>query len=315
MFRSLGIPYLGTKLRFLGLFDELLGGTDVNTYADLTIGGGICPAYFVEHFGVRNLILNDASEFSRLIAEALWREDRYDDNEILAACTGIEPIEGAAASHSRSRAAFDRDALKWIDGFCVANQEFPLLLIALAAVITEGATLYSGFFSSRATRTMTPESLAVDVAKKAVRLRERQVQADAIVITGFDYLAIPVEVQRLEGCVVYLDPAWPTQHGKKSSSNVRTYGFWASTVMSILRQEPRRWPPQYEIGLIEFYTGMAETIRILSERNTVLVAYQTKPDRVEVVKKMIFRDLPTEEASMEKTSGTHLHEYLFRVRP
>lgn len=72
-------------------------------------------------------------------------------------------------------------------------------------------------------------------------------------------------------------------------------------------------PPEYDVTYDEAMDGMRNTILALREKNHVLIAYQAFPKFVDDVKARLFEGLEIEENAEQRTSGTGLWEYLWRV--
>jgi hypothetical protein len=318
--RSLGIPYIGNKLRATQLFEKMLPEV-VEAYCDLTIGGCTCPIYFAEDRDVDYFVLNDLSEYSRLMAQALLVDPKIKMTECMQAFE-FKPLSGLLSQHSsdvlRGRGgprAFQEATKRFIDGYCVHNANQPIALIALAAELCSGAGLSPGRFFTTRTQAMDPANLFASVWTRLMSLRQRQqaLGPACVKITAHDYLDLPSEILGLVDHVVYLDPAWPSQPGVDVSSNAKIYGFYASTLLSILRQEIRPYPARYDVSDDDFYEGMRATITALCDGNMMLVAYQSTPDRVGYVKERLFSGDPYCEMSFPKGGRSDLFEYLFCV--
>jgi len=323
--KALGIPYVGNKWAHMEMFAAALpsnslrihpqykrfGGDKGYKYLDLTFGCGICSVFMYE-LGCREFICNDASPYPRLIAKALLanRAKPLTEKQIATRVdTGYRV--GWTADNVTTKAIRHRTACT-IDAMCEANQDSPLMLVAIAAVLSNGAM---SDFRYGTTKHFTPDYIRREVAKKAKRLSYRVGTGCRTAVTDCDYLNIGPSFKNLEGWVCYLDPAWPAQpaQGKKHASNDRVYGFYAQRLMSVLRQVDQPMPKEYSVTLEDCYVGMRLTIELLKEHNTVLIAYQSRPDVVQSVKKAILYDLDFDEYRQQRTSGTKLWEYLWRI--
>jgi len=172
-----------------------------------------------------------------------------------------------------------------------------------------------GYFRYGSMKVLTPKTFTELVYSKAIRLNARVAEGCTTRITTIDYLNIDKSLSSLKDFVCYLDPAWPAQPeaGRQHVGNDKVYGFYASVLMSALRQEDLPMPAEYNVSLDDFYKGMRRTIKLLKKRNTVLIAYQSRPDVVEEVKDRLFGNLAVAEFKEQRTSGTKLWEYLWRV--
>lgn len=318
--KALGIPYVGNKWAHMEMFSAalppmgtFLGGR--HKYLDLTFGCGICSV-FMHELGTRDFICNDASPYPRLIAEALLGRNsrRLVDEEILERVmnTGYRP--GWVAENVTTKAIRHRTACV-IDAMCEANQDCPMILVAIGAVLSNGAM---SDFRYGTTKNYTVDYFRKEVAKKARRLGMRIVRGrpTRAKITAENYLNISKRMANIKGYVCYLDPAWPAQPeaGRKHAGNDRVYGFYAQKLMSVLRQADQPMPEEYSVTLDECYTGMRRTIDLLRPKNSVLIAYQSRPDVVEEVKEELLAGLEFEEFKEQRTSGTKLWEYLWRIK-
>lgn len=73
-------------------------------------------------------------------------------------------------------------------------------------------------------------------------------------------------------------------------------------------------PAEYSVTLDECYEGMRRTIELLRPHNSVLIAYQSTPDKVESVKAELLGGLEFEEFKERRKSGTKMWEYLWRIK-
>ena len=308
--KALGISYIGNKWAHMTMFAQALPQRP-KSYLDLTFGCGICSV-FMQELGVRNFVSNDISPYPRLIAEALLGTNakRLTDAEIRQR---LEPQyhPGWLAENVPTKAIRHRTACA-VDGLILANQDSPLILIAIGAVLSTGAM---GYFRYGSMKVLTPKTFTELVYSKAIRLNARVAEGCTTRITTIDYLNIDKSLSSLKDFVCYLDPAWPAQPeaGRQHVGNDKVYGFYASVLMSALRQEDLPMPAEYNVSLDDFYKGMRRTIKLLKKRNTVLIAYQSRPDVVEEVKDRLFGNLAVAEFKEQRTSGTKLWEYLWRV--
>lgn len=311
--KALGIPYVGNKWAHMNMFSAALPAGDPKQYQylDLTFGCGICSVFMYE-LGCRTFIANDASPYPRLIAKALLDRDAQPMHleEILDRVhAGYR--KGWTAENVTTKAIRRRTACT-IDAMCIRNQDSPLMLVAIAAVLSSGAM---SDFRYGTTKHWNSEFFKSLVYKKAERLSQRVGTGCNTTITGFDYLNID-DISDIENFVCYLDPAWPAQPeaGRKHVGNDRVYGFYAQKLMSVLRQEDQPMPHEYDVTLDECYEGMRRTIELLRPKNTVLIAYQSRPDVVDEVKAELLNGLDFEEYKEQRTSGTKLWEYLWRIK-
>jgi len=229
---------------------------------------------------------------------------------ILSAVGSVKPLTGWV-SIGRAASLFSEHTAAWVDGFCVQHSTNPLLLVALSCVILRGSGRFSQIVR-KYTLALTPKALAEDVAKVASRLAGRQKGLSTVEHTSFNYLTLLKRIEALEGWIVYLDPAWPSQLKRRTISNDRVYGLYASAMMSMLRQSYVPIPGVYAVGNALFWAGMKRTIDKLSAKNTVLVAYQTTEDEIDEVTarlgladwRLVFSD---------RNASSKLREYLFCV--
>ena len=156
--------------------------------------------------------------------------------------------------------------------------------------------------------------------RKAKSLGTRVHQLDDVRVTQDNYLNPGPWFDDLRDFQVYLDPAWPDQPHIKSVPNSRVYGFYASRLMSILRQCEVPYPPEYDVSLADFYQGTRNMIgRALAAGNRVLIAYQTMPEGAAMVKDELFEGLTITEAAERRTTGARedsagaYWEYLWRI--
>lgn len=312
--RALGIPYVGNKWAHMNMFSAALPAGDPKKYSylDLTFGCGVCSIFMYE-IGCKTFISNDASPYPRLIAEAFLGEKakQYTSAELMGRIQSAGYTRGWAFENTLKTAIRHRTACS-IDALCADNQDHPLILVAIGAVLSQGAM---ADFRYGFTKHLTPEVFKDLVFKKAMRLNHRVGNACNTKITNVNYLNIEDDFGDLENFVCYLDPAWPAQpeKGRKHSSNERVYGFYAKTLMSILRQRGMPMPEEYDVTLEGCYEGMRKTIDILREKNTVMIAYQSRPDVVGEVTAELFDGLNYKEYAEQRKSGTKLWEYLWRV--
>lgn len=301
------IRYLGKKSKYLHLFDELLPllPFEAMPLFDLTSGSATVALYFREYAGTTSMVLNDISEYPHLVASAFFDGPRV-TQERLADGFDFDSVRGwASVSHSKD---FTRETAAWVDGYCEANADSPLLLVALACVLVQGR-----FPSLDRVRlsALTPDTIAAEVRAVARRLMRRQHDDVDLTHKRWDYLNLPSYADEMGGYAVYLDPAWPTQPDDKTISNERAYGLYASTLMSILRQEFVDVPPEYTVDEDKFYELMAQTIERMGKKNTVFVAYQTVPEHVEFIKEKLFPGRKVKMAESAKNMSSTLREYLF----
>ncbi len=310
--KALGIPYVGNKWAHMEMFRDMLPSTP-QAYMDLTFGCGICSVFMYE-IGVRKFICNDASPYPRLIAEALLGNGarKVYDSELRERIRPPMYMRGGYGSENLPRNAFRRRTVNHIDAVIEQNQDCPLILVAIGAVLSTGAM---ADWRYGYTKNLTPEFFTSEVIKKARRLSSRVGIGCKTRITKANYLDI-CDLSKTKGYVCYLDPAWPQQPeaGRKSRKPDTVYGFYASKLMSLLRQKEMPLPPEYDVTVDECYDGMRETILALRKNNTVLIAYQSRPDVVHEVKERLFDGLDIDENAEERKSGTHLWEYLWRVK-
>jgi hypothetical protein len=309
--KALGIPYVGNKWAHMAMFRDALPGQP-NAYLDLTFGCGIC-SIFMNEVGVRKFVCNDASPYPRLIAQALLGTGakKLSDEEIR---DRIRPRHSPGWAYDNiSRKIFRHRTVAYLDAICKANRDCPLILVAIGSVISTGAM---SDFRYGFCKHLTPKTLADLIYKKALRLNYRVSEHCKTRITQCNYLDVGGSaIAKLKDHVCYLDPAWPAQpeKGRKHVGNEQVYGFYAQKLMSVLWQADIPMPPEYAIGLDEFYVGMRDTVDRLKDKNTVLIAYQSRPDVVDEVKERIFDGLDITEFKEQRKSGTKLWEYLWRI--
>ncbi len=317
-----GIGYLGSKSAYVDLFPRVLGeGAQVDRYCDLTAGSCIVPLFFREWYGTREFILNDASAYPRMIADVFFVQPRWPLSRLAEDCV-VLPVEGWASQSSlyygggRRGGKFKPETLRWMDGFCEENRHNPRLLVSLAACISKSAEFRPCAFYQPHTSELTPASLARAVLKQAVRLNGRSHASSDCRITHSNYLDLDQQFDGLEDYVVYLDAAWPTQPGAVTMSNAETYGFYASTLMSLLQQKTVPWPEEYNASESESYAGLRDMIDRLRVKNTVLLAYQSKPHLVERIRDSVLHGIDARfEGRPRKTSSGKVPywEYLWRI--
>ena len=277
--KPLKANYLGNKTKHMGLFYRTLQG-DVPKFCDLTSGSNIVPLFFAEHRNTKALVLNDVSEYPRLISEALCCPP-IPIGKIAEKIYAIEPRAGWMSNSTLSEAKlpFDQEVKEWIDGAASAWKDDPLLLTSLAFVLTESCTRWATVgFHVPTCRAFTVESLQGRTYKRAAALQRRNISKCDVTITCHNYLNLSKEVAKsLRGFVVYLDAAWPTQASTKTLSIDKTYGFYAGTLMSVLRQRDVALPKEYGTTEDECYEGIRETIRnVVAHGSKFLLAYQSK---------------------------------------
>jgi len=312
--KALGIPYVGNKWAHMNMFSAALPAGDPKQYQylDLTFGCGICSVFMYE-LGCRTFIANDASPYPRLIAEALLgRNAQPMQRQEILDRVNAGYRKGWTAENVTTKAIRRRTACT-IDAVCIRNQDSPLLLVAIAAVLSNGAM---SDFRYGTTKHWSAADFQFLVAKKADRLSQRVGTGCTTRITTEDYLNIDEDLASLENFVCYLDPAWPAQPeaGRKHVGNDKVYGFYAQKLMSVLRQEDQPMPHVYDVTLDECYEGMRRTIELLRPKNNVLIAYQSRPDVVDEVKEELLDGLNYQEYAEQRTSGTKLWEYLWRIK-
>jgi len=311
--KALGIPYIGNKWAHMNMFSAALPAGDPkrNQYLDLTFGCGICSVFMYE-LGCRTFIANDASPYPRLIAKALLGNNAKP-------LASEEILDRVHAGYKRgwtadnvTTSAIRRRTACTIDAMCAANQDSPLMLVSIAAVLSNGAM---SDFRYGTTKHWSADDFRMLVIKKAARLNMRIGKGCSTRITTKDYLNIDEDLASLKGFICYLDPAWPAQPeaGRKHIGNDKVYGFYAQKLMSVLKQEDMPMPAEYSVTLDECYEGMRRTIELLREENTVLIAYQSRPDVVDEVKNELLGGLSYNEFEEQRKQGTKLWEYLWRI--
>jgi hypothetical protein len=317
-FRSTPVNYLGKKAKYVGLF-QALGLHQARRFGDFTSGSGTVPLFAVEGLGARDLLLNDASPYARMIAEAFFVRRPLSERSLrIAALT--RPVEGylcsLKAAGDRAWKRLPESAAAWVDGYCVGNAEQPLLLLALACVLTRGASRFSMLVGLHL-ESLTPRLLREQVTQAALALRPRQYGSlVSASVLDCDYLAPPLREWDLDGRVMYLDPAWPTQPGHPTVDNGRAYGLYASLVMSVLAQRALPVPAAYAVSEQDFYRGLRATVEgCLGAGARIFVAYQTTPERLPTIRQHLFAGLRVAEAFAEKNAASTLCEYLFEVGP
>lgn len=317
-FKPTPINYLGKKGPYMHLVADL-GIAEATRFLDFTAGSSTVPLYMVECHGARELICNDVSPYCQMIAEALFVREPMSISRIRRHAVPV-PREGYLYAHKGEFSGFKRmspAAAAWVDGYCCLNAGEPLMLLALACVLGKGAERFSDLVGVYL-EALRPKDLEAKVRKVALSLAMRQhgLRVSAT-ITAEDYLAVDFErgpFGDLSDWVVYLDPAWPTQPGHRTLGNERTYGLYASIMMSVLRQEAMPMPSEYSVTLEDFYVGMRKTIAGVLERGgQMLVAYQTTEERVREVEREVLAGHRFSMVSVDKNKSSTLREYLFLI--
>jgi len=310
--KHFSVPYLGNKAPYLHLFCSLLGRARVPRFVDMTAGGGSVASHFVHRYGTRSLVLNDVSPYPHLIAEALYGP-RHTEAAIKALVEYVQPKPGFVSQSPKLAREFRPDTAAFIDAYCATHRGSSFALLGLAAAITQRAPMYSCFLG---TRDMDTATLKREVLRHLRRI-ERFIMPlpDGVAHWAVDYLNPPEQFfERAAGALVYWDPAWPTPKGRHKT-NEQAYGFYAVTLMSVLRQRPQPMPAEYAVGEARFREFMRTTImRLLARKCRVLVAYQSVDDEIEAVEAALFSGLRIAgRASSNKNATSTLREYLYEV--
>lgn len=303
--------YLGTKAPYTHLFDKLVRGW-VGKFCDLTIGGGSVAMFFGEERRARSMILNDCSDYSRMIARGFFGQRPRQRSELVFAVQTVKPEQGFMSREQWYSKFFDDEVRAYCDGYVQRHAKDDFLLINLLALLGRGCVRFPGQFSIKMKELTLPQFKAALIGRLE-RYAARILPFVDCEITNANYLDLPKRFNALRGYVVYLDPAWPAQPDHKTRDATSAYGFYSERLLSIARQEQCPTPAEYSVTRDDFYAGMRETIARMSKHNTMLIAYQTTREEVAAVKRSLFNGQRVRMADADKNEGSTLREYLFLV--
>jgi hypothetical protein len=223
--KNLSIGYYGSQARFSGKILNLVD-QDVTRYVDLVAGGMGTPYRFCYERDIP-IGINDAGYFSHVWAKSVFTNcgiEKLTDKDFKEMLQ-VTPVAGyitnyISTANTSHGGKIKTDHAKYFDGLCVAYQDKPYMLAALAKLLAGSMTFRSlSFCGSTADGMKVSELPDSWIVKKLFRILteirtfnmalDRTVKEENKVCWGDASSFVKYEPWLFRGAHVYMDPAWP----------------------------------------------------------------------------------------------------------